>query len=64
MRNHLYRNIIESNVDWMDYKEFNCQPRNGVFFYTNVVWVREYPNGEKIEVPQADFQSLVEPRPW
>ena len=44
--------------------EFNCQNKNNVFHYTNVVWVREYPNGERIVVPQADKQTLVEPRPY
>ena len=64
MRNMKYRNILEKTVDFTDMLEFNCQNKNNVFHYTNVVWIREYPNGETIVVPQADRKTLVEPRPW
>ena len=39
---------LDKNVDFTDMLEFNCQNKNNVFHYTNVVWVREYPNGERI----------------
>ena len=60
MRNQRMRRLIEKTVDFSDYMEFSCQNKNRVFHYTNVVWVREYPNGERIEVPQEDYVSLVE----
>ena len=60
MRNQRMRRLIEKTVDFTDYTEFDCQNKNGVFHYTNVVWVREYPNGETIEVPQESYVSLVE----
>ena len=36
--------------------EFNCENKNFTYHYTNVVWVREYPNGERIEVPHRELR--------